>query len=168
MQKKMLSGHVGTHFDVMSQRFPLEYLELPGVVFDVSGVQGREIEASDIDLAKIPQGAFVALYTGHIDTFPYGTKEYFSEHPILSYPFIDMLLERGVRIIAVDCPGVRRGEQHRKADEYCAERGTFIVENLCNLDKVLNGDLFRSFGAGTYPLNYIGMTGLPCRVVARV
>lgn len=168
VQKKMWSGHVGTHFDVMNQRFPLEYLELSAIVFDVSGIDGREIEATDIAVDKIPKDAFVAFYSGHIAKYAYGSKEYFTEHPVLSYSLIHLLAERGVRIIGVDFPGVRRGEEHRKADQYCADRHTFIVENLCNLDKVLDGAQCRLFTANTYPLNYIGMTGLPCRVVVRL
>lgn len=29
-------------------------------------------------------------------------------------------------------------------------------------------DKLAHFTAGTYPVNFVGMTGLPCRVVARV
>ena len=51
-------------------------------------------------------------------------------------------------------------------DQHCADRGVFIVENLCNLGEVLEkGNLFK---ANVYPMNYAEMTGLPCRVVADV
>lgn len=33
--KKALTGHLGTHFDVMNKTFPLEYTELEGIVFDI-------------------------------------------------------------------------------------------------------------------------------------
>lgn len=32
--KKSLSGHLGTHFDVMNKEFPLEYTQRRGIVFD--------------------------------------------------------------------------------------------------------------------------------------
>lgn len=41
--------------------------------------------------------------------------------------------------------------------------GVFIVENLCNLVKVIGRCVIN-----TYPMNYTEMTGLPCRVVAEV
>jgi len=45
-----LFGHLGTHFDIMDQSFPLEYTERAGIVFDVSKITDRDIEISDIDL----------------------------------------------------------------------------------------------------------------------
>ena len=58
--------------------------------------------------------------------------------------------------------------EHTPTDQICADRGTFIVENVCNLAAVLDGQKSAHFTAGTYPVNFVGMTGLPCRVVARV
>ena len=37
--KKSLSGHLGTHFDVMNKEFLLEYTQRRGIVFDVSGIK---------------------------------------------------------------------------------------------------------------------------------
>ncbi len=34
-QKKALVGHLGTHFDVMNQEFPIEFTKRDGIVFDV-------------------------------------------------------------------------------------------------------------------------------------
>ena len=34
-EKKVLVGHLGTHFDVMNKEFPLEYTERKAIVFDV-------------------------------------------------------------------------------------------------------------------------------------
>ena len=168
MLRKIWSGHVGTHFDAMGMDFPEDYMEQKGVVFDVSGIEGREITTDDIDLRMIEGRGFVALYSGFIDEAGYGTERYFHEHPVLSRNLIEALLAAGARIIAIDFAGVRRGAEHHPADMYCAERGTFVVENLCNLDKVLGGKSAAFFEAGTYPVNFAGMSGLPCRVVARV
>ena len=51
-EKKALAGHLGTHFDIMDKEFPLEYTERRGIVFDVSGVAGRDIGIADIDPGK--------------------------------------------------------------------------------------------------------------------
>jgi len=165
---KALAGHIGTHFDVMDKEFPLDYLERDGIVFDVIEAMDREICESDIDLGMVENGMFVAFCTGFVDKLGYGGMEYFSEHPQLSYSLIEALVEKGISIIGIDFAGVRRGKEHTPKDQYCADRGIFIVENLCNLDSILKGRPCGEFVANTYPVKYSGMTGLPCRVVAKI
>ena len=165
-EKKTLTGHMGTHFDVMDKEFPLEYTELEGIVFDVSSVKDRDITVSDIDTDCLMQGMFVAFYTGYIEEVGYGTARYHHEHPQLSDELIDVLLDKGVYLIGIDFAGVRRGNEHTPKDQYCADRGVFIIENMCSLKAVV--DLGGRFHAHTYPLNYDGLSGLPCRVVAEI
>lgn len=163
-EKKALTGHLGTHFDVMNKEFPLEYTERKGIVFDVSHVEERDIHINDINLAKVEPDTFVAFYTGYIEKEGYGSKAYFTEHPQLSNELIKALLEIGVSMIGVDFAGVRRGKEHTSTDQYCADRGVFIIENMCNLKAIL--DRGEECIMNTYPMNYAGMTGLPCRIVA--
>jgi len=161
-----LAGHLGTHFDVMNQVFPLEYTERKAVVFDVAHIRDRDIEPSDIDLNRVEAEMFVAFRTGFIEEEEYGTQRYFKEHPQLSKALLDALLHRRVSIIGVDCCGVRRGSEHTPMDQRCADQGVFVVENLCRLKEVLNAG--GEFSARTYPMNFSGLTGLPCRVVAEI
>ncbi|MDY5955823.1 MAG: cyclase family protein [Frisingicoccus sp.] len=163
-EKKALVGHLGTHFDVMNKEFPLEYTRRAGIVFDVSKVRDRDIEISDICIDKVEPDMFVAFYTGFIEREGYGSKKYFTEHPQLSGALIESLLERKISIIGIDFAGVRRGKEHTPMDQYCADRGVFIIENLCNLKELTDND--RGLIINTYPMNYAEMTGLPCRVVA--
>lgn len=167
--EKMVSlGHLGTHFDVMNKEFPIAYTKRQGIVFDVSGDINEDIDLRDDDLLKIYQDMFVAFHSGYIDQVDYGAGPYFKEHPQLSNSLIDRLLDKGVSIIGVDFAGIRRGKEHTPKDQYCADKGVFIVENLCSLAQVLNGEKFRNFIANTYPINFEGMSGLPCRVIAEV
>ena len=159
--KKALVGHLGTHFDVMNKEFPLEYTRRQGIVFNVASVEGRDIDISDVDMNSVEKDMFVAFYTGYIEKVEYGSKEYFVSHPALSPKLIDVLLEKGVSIIGVDCAGVRNGQEHTPMDQHCADHGVFIVENLCNLKEIVGKCIIN-----TYPMNYAEMTGLPCRVVA--
>lgn len=165
-ESKARWGHVGTHFDVMNKEFPLDYLRRSAVVFDVSQITDRDIEARDIDIDLVAENMFVAFYTGFIEQEPYGSRKYFSEHPQLAHELIDLLLLKGVSIIGVDFAGIRRGVQHTPTDQTCADAGVFVVENLCNLETILNGKTWAFFTANTYPLKFKGMTGLPCRVAA--
>ena len=163
-----LPGHLGTHFDVMNKEFPLEYLKRDGIVFDVSKITDRDISVSDIELDQVKPDMFVAFYTGFIETESYGGKRYFMEHPQLSNELIDALIEKKISIIGIDFAGVKRGIAHTPTDQYCADRGIFIVENLCNLKTLLNEKKSRHFMANTYPVSYAEMTGLPCRAVAEL
>lgn len=165
-EKKALVGHLGTHFDVMNKEFPLEYTQREGIIFDVSSAEERDIDIQDIELNRIKNGMFVGFYTGFIDKASYGTKEYFSKHPQLSVELIEALLEKDISIIGIDFAGVRRGKEHTPMDQHCADQGVFIVENLCNLKKILEQG--ETFTAHTYPMNFAEMTGLPCRVVAEI
>lgn len=167
-EKKAIMGHLGTHFDVMDKEFPIEYVERNAIVFDVSTVKGRDIDITDVDISKVKGGMFVAFYTGFIEKEGYGSKRYFKEHPQLSNDLIDRLLESGISIIGIDCAGIRRGAEHAAKDQYCADRNVFVVENICNLEKLLLQKPSKEFIAGTYPVKYSEMTGLPCRVVAKI
>ncbi len=161
-----LAGHLGTHFDVMNKVFPLEYTERAGIVFDVSGIFDRDIEASDIDLDMVAKDSFVAFYTGYVEKEEYGSASYFKNHPQLSVELIDALLKKKVSIIGLDFAGVRRGSEHIPTDQRCADKNVFIIENLCNLKNVLSAG--GRFSAYTYPINCDVLTGLPCRVVAKI
>jgi len=128
----------------------------------------KEIDITDIDMNLITQEKFIAFYTGYIEKELYDTKSYFTSHPQLSNELIEQLIDRKISIIGIDSAGVKRGSEHRTTDQYCADRGAFIIENLCNLDKVLNQKKVREFTVNTYPLNFEDMTGLPCRVIAEI
>lgn len=167
-ERKALTGHLGTHFDVMNKEFPLEYVERNAVVFDVSTVKDRDITSSDIDIANVKSGMFVAFYTGFMEKEEYGSKRYFQEHPQLSNDLIDELVALDISIIGIDCAGIKRGAQHTLKDQYCVDRNIFVVENICNLQILLNHTTSMEFIVNTYPVKYAGMSGLPCRVVAKL
>lgn len=161
-KNKALIGHVGTHFDAMDKEFPLAYTERKGIVFSVPGAE--EIGVEDVDLSRVEKDMFVAFHTGFSDTTPYGAPGYFKTHPQLTVQLIEVLLDKGVSIIGIDFAGIRRTPEHIPVDQRCADRGVFVIENLRNLDKLPES----GFTVCTYPLNCREMTGLPCRVVAKL
>lgn len=165
-EKKAFTGHLGTHFDVMNKEFPLEYTKRQGVIFDVSKIKGRDIELKDIDINKVKKDMFVCFYSGFIENVKYGTQEYFKNHPQLSKELIDVLLAKDISIIGIDFAGLRRGKEHVEIDQRCADKNTFVVENLCNLYSIIKTK--DTFVANTYPMNFANMSGLPCRVVAEI
>ena len=165
--KSLISfGHMGTHFDTPGKTFSLDYCECPGVIFDVSNFGERDIELSDIDAEKISAGDFVLFHTGTSDRYEYWSKEYSTNFPQLSWELIKFLVAKKVHIIGIDARGLRKGTEHPEADEFCATNDVFIVENLVNLGKLFNEVGDKNFTVHTYPLNLVGFSGIPCRVVA--
>lgn len=163
---KSLEGHLGTHFDVMNKDFPLEYTKRKGIIFDISDISGRDIAPEDIDLDKVEKDMFVAFYSGYIERVGYASKEYFKEHPQLSCKLIDKLLQKEISIIALDFAGIRRGSAHTPKDQYCADNGVFVIENLCSLKELVDrGGAFKVY---TFPIKLTDITGLPCRVIAEI
>lgn len=165
-ERKSIGGHIGTHFDVMNKEFPLEFVEREAILFDVQTIRDRDIEVRDIDMEQVRKDMFVTFYSGFIEEVGYGGSDYFQHHPQLSNALIEELLDREVSIIGVDFAGIRRGKQHTSMDQYCADKGVFIIENLCNLGAIMKQ--CKMFTACTYPMNFTDMTGLPCRVVAKI
>ena len=165
-ENKDLTGHLGTHFDVMNKEFPLDFTERKAVVFDVSDVKDRDIVVGDIDAGRIESDMFVGFFTGFIEAEEYGTQRYYKQHPQLSHDLIEFLLQKDISVIGLDFAGVRRGKEHTPTDQYCADKGVFIIENLCNLKSVT--DAGGEGIAHVYPMNFSGLTGLPCRVILEV
>ena len=159
-----LEGHLGTHFDVMEQVFPLEFTRRKGIVFDVSRRQGEEITLEEEELARIEAGMFVGFFGDYGEKVGYGNPGYFSAHPVLSYELIEALLSKNISVIGLDFAGIRRTPEHIPADRRCAEQGVFVVENLVNLQDLVG----KSFTAHIYPMALKGVTGLPCRVIAEL
>ncbi len=158
--KHIAMGHVGTHLDVYEKSvIPIEYFKSQGIVFDVRGKQ--EVSLRDVDLAKVPSDGFVIFRTGQMGLHNYGDKGYFKDHPYLSTQLIDALIEKKVRFIGVDCPGIRQHEEHEQADRLCERNGIYVIENLQNVGTISSSPCV----VYTMWLDDEIMTGLKCRVI---
>ncbi|MDY0204507.1 MAG: cyclase family protein [Desulfovibrio desulfuricans] len=163
-----LFGHVGTHLDLMGKAWPQEYFTRQGRVFDVRHVRGRDITASDLPMQDIEAEDFVFLRTGVLEEHAYADKAYVHTPVELAWELLENLTQQGVAMIGVDCAGVRLPGEHRKADLFCAEAGTFVVENVYNLGALCTAAGAKTFVVRTFPLRLEGSTGLPCRIVAEL
>lgn len=163
-----LLGHLGTHFDAMGKEFSLDYLRLNAVIFNVSEIRGREITVDDVDLSLVKAKMFVCFCTGFENERGYGNAEYFTNHPVLSDELVNKLVDIGVYIIGIDTPGVRPGPVHSMKDQYCADRGTFIVENMGGIEQLLQDKESLRCVINTYPVRFSEIHAVFCRVVAEV
>lgn len=167
MRALLDAGHVGTHFDVAGKKFPLESFRTRGKLIDISHIRDREVEVADLADQPIEEGDMIIFHTGYIDEIGYGQKGYIQKSAELSDEAVAYLIERKVRLIGVDAAGVQKLKKHAKVDQYCADRGVFIVENLCNLKRLMPV-ASQGFTVYTAPVNRSDLSGLPSRVVAEV
>lgn len=154
-------GHIGTHLDTYEKSMiPLEYFKSEGVLFDVRGID--EVSPDNINLELVKENDFVLFRTGRIEQYAYGEPQYFENHPQLSHELIQKLLDKKIRFIGVDCPGIRQHEEHEKADRLCEQNSVYVIENLSSLGCIPN----QRFRIYTMWLDDETMTGLKCRIIA--
>lgn len=161
--KHIAMGHVGTHLDTYEKiSIPLEYFKSRGIIFDVRNI--KEVGINDIDLSLIKENDFVLFYTAQIEKYTYGSKEYFNDYSTeLSNELINTLISKKIRFIGIDNAGIRNHNEHEKADRLCEKNGIYVIENLCNLNKLNNN---KDFILYTNWFDDDEMTGLRCKVIA--
>lgn len=162
----LAAGHLGTHLDSLLHRpIPPDWMDREAVMLDARGF-GAEIGLGLIDQAPIRAGDFVLIHTGHLARHAYGTDAYFADHPVVSWPLITALLDRGVSFIGIDGPALRTGgDEHARADRLCEENGAYVVENLANM-AVLQEHAPPRFAMRVAWIAHGHLTGLPVKVVA--
>ena len=153
-------GHVGTHLDTYEKsEIPLEYFACNGIMFDVRAVD--EVQLEDISFDDVTENSFVIFRTGQMEQHSYGDKKYFDHHPQLSKELIYKLIDKKIRFIGVDCPGIRQHEEHEQADRLCEKNGIYVIENLSSLSQI-DSNTFKVY---TMWIDDNKMTGLKCKVI---
>lgn len=140
-QEAKQAAHVGTHIDVYNHTVLEEDLKcVRGIVIDVRVIE--EIGVEHLNGAELHDGDFVIFRTGYMERFGYGSERYFDikSAPHLTTELVDYLIAKGVKFIGIDLHSIQFGAEHKKIDIYCEERGTYVVENLTNLEK-LSGEV---------------------------
>lgn len=153
--------HAGTHVDAPFHFIPgartvdaLDPLALSGsaVVVDLSNLSGwTAIEAGDLTTweqssgERIGEDDIVLLCTGYARLWQYGPKgsAYMTEGwPYLGGSGIDLLMERHIKALGVDCPDPDKVDQRDLASAtFDAHRrllgaGILIIENLARLAEI--------------------------------
>ena len=158
--------HPMTHVDLFyaRQTLPLSFFVSPCVMLDARRATGGLITTQDVgSVADIQAGDAVVIRTGWEARAL--SKEY-EQSPSVSRELLDRLLQKKVRLILVDSPGVAggaAGELHNETDQYIVDRGAFPVENLTNLAALEGAGRFTLY---CFPLPLEGKNALPVRAVA--
>lgn len=172
-----INVHVGTHIDSPRhfyedgpafQDIPPDRLAGQGVVWRIEPPADGVIEPEDLAAAgpAVQAGDIVVLDTGAQTRFASGDSLH---HPHLSQAAARWLVERGVKLLAVDNPTPdapldRRGPGfdwpvHRTL----LEAGVLIAEQVTNLAGLAGRRVELVFGA----INIVDCDGAPARVMAR-
>ncbi len=185
-------GQFGTHIDfpghfvkggALSERYSACDLVFPLCVIDLTqkvaqdpcyAVTVEDIKAYEAQYGPIPDGAFVALYTGWSKRWPdmealSGTAADGSENfPGWSLEALQYIYEvraaaaNGHEALDTDASAVAAAAGDLACERYVLAQGKLQVEVLCNLDQVPPAGAIL---LASYP-NICGATGLPARVWA--
>jgi kynurenine formamidase len=169
---------IGTYIDSPFHRYPegkdisrknLDEVILPGVVIDARN--RKPFEAIGVD-ALPPKSALA----GKAVLFNFGWDKYwkqeggfaqpeYHEYPFLSRGVIRYLLDAKIKLAGVDTVNIDdHYDPERPAHSWLLKEGIYVVENLCNLDK-LHGRDFRFFAV---PVKGKNVSAMPVRAFAEV
>ena len=133
-----------------------DLIDLPAVKVHVSHTE--QLAISEIDLQNIdPAGKAVIIHTGWSEFW--NTEHYFNEHPFLTSGAAEYLRDRGARLVGIDSHNIDDSSGNaRPVHTTLLGGGVLIVEHLCGLDRIPDGDFrftavppkFR--GVGTFPV----------------
>ncbi len=176
MHRVATISHIGTHIEAPYHciedgrdlaSIPLERLVGEAVVLDLSAlppdslVGAAEMAAVGERAGGVRPGDIAFLRTGYAGRR--GTPEY-DRRPSLVAGAMDWLVERGVKLVGTDLPGLEgpRTPGHLECHLALLERDIPFIENLANLDALTGPRAF----VCALPLPVKGLDAFPLRVIA--
>jgi kynurenine formamidase len=108
----------------------------------------------------IEKNDIILIYTGFEKE--YGSREYYEEHPLISEELADFFVAKEIKLLGIDMPSPDQAPY--KVHQKLFENDIFILENLCNLEKLLGLSSFKLF---VFPLK-VRAEAAPCRVAAEI
>jgi len=171
--------HAGTHVDAPLHFFAagqdmasieLDRMHGPAVCLEVDRQSLEQITAADLEAGGPPPqpGDLVFIRTGW-DRFFQGDHDSYHAHPYLSLEAAGWLVERRVKLVALDVATPDLPEEGGRPPEFdwpvhhlLLGAGVLIAEHLAHLDRVA-GRRFRAFAL---PIPIVGSDGAPARIVA--
>jgi len=176
-RKVILGTHTGTHCDAPCHFIPggqtvdtlsLEILIGPAFVLDFSKTKpGQEIDVADFkqQLGNCRPERLVMRFDW---SDQWGKAQYYIGHPFISQAAAQWLVDRGVKLLAMDTPTPDNpaDSQGSKLDspnhKILLGNGVILVEYLCNLKKLRRHEI----ELVVLPLKILDGDGSPARCVA--
>ena len=172
-----LSSHTGTHLDApyhfLEKGSKIHEISLKKLVSEAVLIKSRKkrnetITKTDIQKfekkhGKIASFSSVIFLTGWQKNLQ--KKYYFTKNPGLSASAANYLASKKVSLVGIDSPSIDLGTDSKfSVHQIFAKKGTLIVENLANLEKIKSS----KFHLVVLPLKLKGATGSPVRAIAFV
>lgn len=159
--------HAGTHLDLPAHMLKdnryisdisLTYLSGRARLLNAAGQKVITVKDKYNDL--IEKDDMVIIKTGF--AAKYGKEEYFREHPVISEELAEFFVKKEIKLLGFDMPSPDQSpfRIHHKL----FENNIFILENLCNLEKLPELEAFKLF---IFPLK-VRAEAAPCRVAAEI
>jgi arylformamidase len=166
-----LGSHTGTHIDPPSHfdegglsaaEVPLETLIGPAVVADLTTVESRRIEPSDLAGLALREGTTrLLLRTRNSSIWGTLPRPFSTDYVSVSPEGADWIVERGIRLVGVDFLSVESFRaEGRPTHRTLLDAGVTIVEGLD-----LSGAAPGEYWFACLPLRLIGGDGAPARAV---
>lgn len=176
--RKILMGtHTGTHCDAPRHFIPggktvdqllLDTLIGPAFVVDFSDSKPlQEMNVADLErqLGDLCPDRVVLRFDW---SRHWGKMEYYSQHPFLAQTAAQWLIERGVKLLAMDTPTPDNPKHGRESEldspihKILLNNSVIIVEYLCNVSSLQK----REIELIVLPLKIMDADGAPARCVA--
>lgn len=175
----ILGTHTGTHMDApyhfMKDGIKIDEVPIDLFVQDCALIsltnkkEGDRVFREDIEpfSTRLKGLKAVALCTGWSRRWM--TKEYYGSWPHLEEGAAQYLLEKGIRLIAMDMPSpdsrdmIQPG-QDSPIHKILMSKGVILVEYLTGLEQIKK-EIFKLY---VFPLKLKGLDGSPARVLAQV
>jgi kynurenine formamidase len=159
--------HTGTHLDLPAHMLEdvrnaadITLEDICGRAKIIYAGEKKEIKVEPEHEKLIEKNDIVIIYTG-MDK-EYGNQEYYNQHPVISEAMADLLINMEVKLLGFDMPSPDYSPF--KIHQKLFENDIFILENLCNLEKLLGLESFKLF---VFPLK-VRAEAAPCRVAAEI
>lgn len=165
--KLILDSHLGTHMDAPSH-FVQGAATLDQIALEVLGSTDQVVHLDNV-------GEKEALLPRHFPVInqdrllihtrwserTLGSPDYFARYPYLTPEAAEHLVNMGVHLVGMDCPSV--DYDPGKTHIALLSRGTVIIENLVNLDRLPERCTLIAL-----PLPIKGGDGCPLRAIAQI
>ena len=121
-----------THHQTRMAELPLDAFHGTGLLLNVVGQKIIDLPENSFD--HLRPGAVVLFYTGFDQYF--NQDAYFTSHPVLSEQTAQLLVNKKVKIVGIDCPSPDKAPY--PIHSILLENRVLLLENLTNLSALLH------------------------------